>query len=54
LTAICREEGILSIIDAAHGIGHVHLDLEKLQPDFLTSNCHKYDHTLYLHHIISN
>ncbi|KAJ5316656.1 hypothetical protein PENANT_c019G03268 [Penicillium antarcticum] len=44
-TAVCREEGILSVIDAAHGIGHVHLDLEKLQPDFLTSNCHKWLYT---------
>jgi selenocysteine lyase/cysteine desulfurase len=43
MTAICREEGILSIIDGAHGIGHIHLDMEKLQPDFFVSNCHKYD-----------
>ncbi|KAJ5662222.1 uncharacterized protein N7477_009838 [Penicillium maclennaniae] len=42
-TAICREEDILSVIDGAHGIGQIPLDLEKLQPDFLVSNCHKYD-----------
>lgn len=43
ITAICREEGILSVIDAAHGVGQIHLDMEKLQPDFFVSNCHKYD-----------
>jgi Cys-tRNA synthase (O-phospho-L-seryl-tRNA:Cys-tRNA synthase) len=52
-TDICREEGILSVIDAAHGIGHVHLDLDKLQPDFLTSNCHKYDRPSILYPLSS-
>lgn len=39
---ICREEGILSVIDGAHGIGQISLDMNALQPDFLVSNCHKY------------
>jgi hercynylcysteine S-oxide lyase len=42
LTDICREEGVLSLIDGAHAIGHVSLDLGKLQPDFFIGNCHKY------------
>lgn len=38
---ICRDEGILSCVDAAHGIGMIPLDLGKLQADFFVSNCHK-------------
>ena len=41
LTKACRELGVLSLIDAAHGVGHVKLDLAELDSDFLVSNCHK-------------
>lgn len=42
LTAACKDLGILSCLDAAHGAGHIHLDLGKVDCDFFVSNCHKY------------
>lgn len=37
----CRELGVLSLIDGAHGVGNVEIDLGRYGPDFFVSNCHK-------------
>ncbi|KAJ4422917.1 hypothetical protein N0V82_002444 [Gnomoniopsis sp. IMI 355080] len=42
MVAACRELGLLSLIDAAQGVGMIPLDVAKLDPDFLVSNCHKW------------
>ncbi|PWN36719.1 PLP-dependent transferase [Meira miltonrushii] len=46
MVAILRENGILSLVDGAHGIGAIPIDLKKADPDFFVSNCHKW---LYAH-----
>ncbi|KAF9259295.1 PLP-dependent transferase [Marasmius fiardii PR-910] len=43
MVAICRDEGVLSIIDAAHSIGHeLNINLNQAKPDFWAGNCSKW------------
>jgi selenocysteine lyase/cysteine desulfurase len=44
IIAACRDEGIISLVDGAQGIGMVPIDLGKCDPDYFTSNCHKWLH----------
>lgn len=42
VTALCKKHGVVSLVDAAHGVGLVPIDLGSLQPDFFVSNLHKW------------
>lgn len=44
LTKACREEGIISLLDGAQGIGMIEFDIGALDPDFFLTNCHKWLH----------
>ncbi|KAI1819997.1 putative aminotransferase family protein [Xylaria intraflava] len=37
-----QAEGALVLVDGAHGIGHIDVDLAALNPDFFVSNLHKW------------
>ena len=41
LVQVCKDEGVLSVVDGAHGVGQIPIDLGKVQPDFFVSNLHK-------------
>ncbi|KAL9541866.1 hypothetical protein PS6_010099 [Mucor atramentarius] len=39
---LVREHNILSLVDGAHAIGQIPLDLHEVDPDFFITNCHKW------------
>ncbi|OZJ03109.1 hypothetical protein BZG36_03374 [Bifiguratus adelaidae] len=39
---LLRQHDILSIVDGAHAIGQIPLDMKALDPDFFVTNCHKW------------
>lgn len=46
LVKTCKKLGVKSLIDGAHGIGHIDLShLADVGPDFFTSNCYKWLYT---------
>ena len=46
LVAACYDQGVLSLVDGAHGIGHIDLShLGGANPDFFASNCYKWLYT---------
>ncbi|VEU21297.1 DEKNAAC102355 [Brettanomyces naardenensis] len=42
VTDLCKQYGITSCIDGAHSIGMLPIDIQKINPDFYTSNLHKW------------
>ncbi|KAI0407206.1 aminotransferase family protein-like protein [Xylaria palmicola] len=43
LVQLYKQEGVMTCIDAAHGIGHIDLThLARVGPDFVISNCYKW------------
>lgn len=42
LMRVCRREGIMTLVDGAHCVGHFKVKLDELQPDFFVADCHKY------------
>lgn len=42
LVELCRQYHVLSLVDGAHSVGLIPLDLSATRPDFFVSSCHKW------------
>jgi isopenicillin-N epimerase len=42
MVELCEQRGILSIVDGAHAVGQLSLDLKTTGASYYTSNCHKW------------
>jgi isopenicillin-N epimerase len=42
IVAACHDAGVPVLVDGAHGPGHIDVDLNSLQADWYTGNCHKW------------
>lgn len=42
MVTLCKKYNVLSVIDAAHAVGCIKMDMRALDADFLVSNLHKY------------
>ncbi|EXJ88992.1 hypothetical protein A1O3_02056 [Capronia epimyces CBS 606.96] len=45
IAKMCKEYDIISVVDGAHGVGQIPLNLAELDADFFVSNCHKWLYT---------
>ncbi|ODV90454.1 hypothetical protein CANCADRAFT_25129 [Tortispora caseinolytica NRRL Y-17796] len=42
IVALCRQFGVLSLVDGAHAIGQIPISIRSAQPDYMCSNLHKW------------
>ena len=42
IVTICKKYGVISVVDGAHSLGALDLDLSDLDADFYVSNAHKW------------